>query len=97
MTKQRICSIASLLFIAIAVAFSAAPRDWVERLLGLGVDGGSGLLEALFILAPVVTGVLLGVRVWKPHLPWIVTALASGNMQARIAHGSERSVNGQAK
>jgi hypothetical protein len=41
--------------------------DFIERIFGVAPDGGSGLLEALLFLIPIV-GILV-VRAWQKRSP----------------------------
>jgi hypothetical protein len=50
---------------ALAVAVATLPRDWIEANLGLEPDAGSGVLELLLILVPLVLGVALLARVGR--------------------------------
>jgi hypothetical protein len=39
--------------------------DFIERLFGVSPDGGSGLLEALYLF--VATGLIAGLALWRRH------------------------------
>jgi hypothetical protein len=47
--------------IAVTVGILAAflPKQWIEQVMGVEPDGGSGLFELLFVVVPIATGFLL--------------------------------------
>jgi hypothetical protein len=57
--KQRSMLVVGVLLIAIGLAFALAPKEWIEETLGFEPDGGSGLVELLLALVPIVVGVAL--------------------------------------
>jgi hypothetical protein len=47
--------------VAIAVGALAAflPKQWIEEVIGVEPDGGSGLFELLFVIVPIAIGFLI--------------------------------------
>ena len=52
------------LLIAIGFVLAALPKDWLEERFAIEPDAGSGLVELLLVLVPVVAGAALVVRGW---------------------------------
>jgi hypothetical protein len=40
-------------FLLLALVFSVLPHTWIESIFGVDPDGGSGVLELMFISVPV--------------------------------------------
>jgi hypothetical protein len=64
---QRACAIALLISAAFGILFGFLPRNWIESVLGLDPDGGSGMLESLFIAVPAAIAVGSAVLAFRPH------------------------------
>jgi hypothetical protein len=47
------------LLIAAGIVVAALPKDWIEETFGVDPDAGSGFLELLIALVPVLVGALL--------------------------------------
>ncbi|PRY15302.1 hypothetical protein [Kineococcus rhizosphaerae] len=47
------------MLVLLGLALALLPEDWIERTLGFAPDAGSGALEVLLVLVPLVLGVLL--------------------------------------
>ena len=66
---------AKLLIAAIAIVAGIAaaflPKQWIEQAAGIAPDGGSGLLELLFVVVPIASGVVLAAHaVLTERRPW---------------------------
>jgi hypothetical protein len=64
-----------VVFIGAGILFAFLPKQWIEQALGVAPDGGSGLLELLFVAIPIAVGVVLAAHValaerrlrWQPR------------------------------
>lgn len=64
----------AVVLVAAGILFALLPKQWIEQTLGMAPDGGSGLLELLFVAIPIAVGVVLAARVllagrrrrWQP-------------------------------
>jgi hypothetical protein len=48
--------------IAAGLLASLLPNQWIEQVIGIEPDGGSGLFELLFVAAPIAAGVVLAAQ-----------------------------------
>ena len=51
--------LAAAIVIAAGILAAFLPKQWIEQAMGIAPDGGSGLLELLFVVVPIATGVVL--------------------------------------
>jgi len=51
--RLRLPSIAVLISVLLALVFSVLPRTWIESTFAVDPDGGSGVLELMFVSVPV--------------------------------------------
>ena len=61
MKRRRpvILGVLGLILIAAGILVAALPKDWIEETFRLDPDAGSGFVELLIALVPIVAGVLL--------------------------------------
>lgn len=64
---QRLCTIAVRISVAVGIVFGFLPRNWIELLLGIYPDGGSGLVELLLVSIPVAIAVGIAILVYRPN------------------------------
>ena len=63
---KKIAILTSSFCVAAGIAFALLPRTWIELWFGADPDGGSGLLEFLMAALPIMVGLALAVRFFKP-------------------------------
>jgi hypothetical protein len=63
---KKIATIALPICVAAGIAFALLPQTWIELWFGADPDGGSGLLEFLIAALPIMVGLALAIRFFKP-------------------------------
>jgi hypothetical protein len=63
---KQIAILTSSVCVAAGIAFALLPRTWIELRLGADPDGGSGLIEFLLAALPLMVGLALAIRFFKP-------------------------------
>lgn len=59
MTRSLSSRFITLILLTTGIVFWTLPDRWIESQLRLNPDGGSGLLELLLVVIPIVVGVVL--------------------------------------
>jgi hypothetical protein len=62
-TGQRVSLVLAAVCAAAAVLLAMWPRDWIEEVFGVQLDGGSGLLELVPIIVLALAAAALTARV----------------------------------
>jgi hypothetical protein len=65
---KKIAIVIASVCVAAGIAFALLPRTWIELWFGADPDGGSGLLEFLVAALPIMAGLALAIRFFKPFL-----------------------------
>jgi len=59
MTRSLSSRLITLISLTIGIVFWTLPDRWIESQLRISPDGGSGQLELLLVVVPIVVGVVL--------------------------------------
>jgi hypothetical protein len=71
--RNRLKLAVAMIAIAAGVLAGVLPKEWIEESIGFEPDGGSGLVELLFIAVPIVAGALLAAQALRAErlLGWL--------------------------
>ena len=64
MTRSLSSRLITLTSLTIGIVFWTLPDRWIESQLRISPDGGSGVLELLLVVIPIVAGVVLMLVSW---------------------------------
>ncbi len=66
MRWKREFTIAAILLLAVGLSFSLSPLHWIESRFNIDPDGGSGLIELLLVVVPLICASAIAVLVFRP-------------------------------
>ena len=64
MTRSLSSRLITLISLTIGIVFWTLPDRWIESQLRISPDGGSGVLELLLVIIPIVAGVVVMLVSW---------------------------------
>jgi hypothetical protein len=57
--RPLVLAVIGMVLIAAGIVVAALPKDWIEETFSVDPDAGSGFVELLIALVPIVAGALL--------------------------------------
>jgi hypothetical protein len=66
MRRKRTWKIAAIILLAVAFTFSLLPLHWIESRFNIDPDAGSGLIELLLIVIPLIGASAIAICLFRP-------------------------------